>query len=226
MTDKLEHWKNVFSNAKHGHILWDGNSENPTDPSLAYTTSLRFIEHAEYLGFFKPGNKVLDLGCGNGRFATVLCEKNVYYFGLDPCEKSIEFCRSAFANYPNIKFGFIDVWNKEFNPNGQSKPENYKFPLKDESFDDIIVYSVFTHLQNLATAQNYAKEIRRVLKPGGKLFCTWYRSPPNEMSDYVGRTCYPENEIMNMLTGLQFDYTYGGHASDYYDQWGMFCTKI
>lgn len=223
--EKKAYWAKVFSDAKHGHILWDGTAKNPTDPNLAYLTSIKFTEHAEYLGFFKPNNKVLDLGCGNGRFATVMCEKDVSYVGIDPCRKSIEFCKSAFSDFNNVQFIFSDIWNEVFNPSGSIAAENYKIPFPDSHFDDVIVYSVFTHLQTLPTAQNYAKEIRRVMKPGGKLFCTWYRSPPNQITDYVGRTCYPEHEIMNMLSGLKFDHTYGGNNSEFYDQWCLFCTK-
>jgi SAM-dependent methyltransferase len=225
MIDKADQWASVFADAQHGHILWDGTAENPTDPKLAYLTAIKFVEHAEHLGSFKPGNKVLDLGCGNGRFATVLCERDVLYFGIDPCKGSIDFCESVFSVYNNVRFYYSDIWNEVFNPTGSVTAENYKLPFQDNSLDDVIVYSVFTHLQTLPAAQNYAREVRRVMKPGGKLFCTWYRSPPNPATNYVGRTCYHEYEIMNMLSGLQFDHTYGGHSSDFYDQWALFCTK-
>ena len=57
MSNKEFYWSQVFSKAKHGHILWDGNDPNGSDPSLAYKTAIHFCEHAEYLGFFKDGNR-------------------------------------------------------------------------------------------------------------------------------------------------------------------------
>lgn len=223
--NKNQYWAEIYSKAKHGHILWDGNAKNPTDPALAYETSIQFVSYAQSHGMFKTNNKILDIGCGNGRFATIFCELNVSYFGIDPCKGSIDFCKDAFKDFDNIKFSFLDVYNQVFNPDSKILPENYKFPFPNNSFDDIIVYSIFTHLQNTQSAYNYSKEIKRILKPGGKLFCTWYRSPPNQITDYVGRTCYAEHDIMNMLSGLNFEHTYGGHKSEYYDQWCLLCSK-
>jgi SAM-dependent methyltransferase len=220
-----KHWASVFARAKHGHILWDGNAENPFDPMLAHTTALDFVQFVENWGFFKKGNKILDLGCGNGRFATVFCKRDVQYTGIDPCKESIQFCQSVFGRYKQISFQFADVWNEIFNPTGSIDPSKYEIPFPNQHFDDVIVYSVFTHLQHVNVAQNYIKEVKRVLKPGGKLFCTWYRYPPTPLSQDVARTVFAEHDIMNMMNGMEVLHTYGGHSDAFYDQWCLICAK-
>ena len=47
------------------------------------------------------------------------------------------------------------------------------FPFADETFDVVFALSVFTHLLP-ESAINYAKEIARVLKHGGRAFLTFY----------------------------------------------------
>jgi ubiquinone/menaquinone biosynthesis C-methylase UbiE len=220
-----EKWAEIFSEAKCGHILWDGCVLDPYNPMHAYTGSHHFVNQATNFGFFNEGNKILDLGCGNGRMGIALSERNIELVGIDPLLPSIEFCQKVFDPYKNITWIFADVWNEVFNPSGTVKAENYRIPYNDEYFDDIIVYSVFTHLQTLKAAENYMNEVRRVLKPKGKLFTSWYRAPPNPVTDDVGRTAYYEWDILSMLHGFTCNFSYGGHSDKFYDQWALFLTK-
>lgn len=221
-----EEWAKVFSKAREGHILWDGWAEDPYDPRHAITSARQFVAQAQTFGFFRAGNRVFDLGCGNGRFGIVFSEMNLRVLGMDPVKSCIDFCKWAFAPYPNVKFQFVDLWNEVFNPSGKVAPIHYRIDADDGEFDDVIAYSVFTHLQTVEIAAHYMDELRRVLKPSGKLFITWYRSPPDpDANPTVGRTVYRECDIMSMMHGFRFDMTYGGHTGAYYDQWGMFCTK-
>lgn len=227
MTKTKEQWAEVFSTAKAGHVMWDGNAEDPYDPVHAYTTSKEFIQFGQTLGFFKKGDKILDIGCGNGRFCIPLSEMIVNYTGIDPMLEQIIFCQNAFKDYKHLKFAHCDVRNEVFNPNGSIPPEQYRFPFPDGYFDDIIAYSVFTHLQTLLVASHYMDEVRRTLKTGGKFFVTWYRSPPDPIeNNFVGRTVYHEWDIMTIMQGFKFQVTYGGHTAGFYDQWGIFCERI
>jgi SAM-dependent methyltransferase len=227
MNKTQEQWGLVFSHAKHGHIMWDGRATNPYDPTLAYSTAWEFIKFAKEQGFFKEGNKILDIGCGNGRFCIPFSEMKVDYTGIDPMREQIKFCDFAFADYPHLKFVLADIQNDVFNPKGSVPAEQYRFPFPDNYLDDTIAYSVFTHLQTLPVAQNYMKEIKRTLKPGGHFFVTWYRCPPDPVADSnVGRTVYHEWEIMTMMNGFEILISYGGHTGEFYDQWGMFCRKL
>lgn len=179
MTKTKEQWSQIFSNAKHGHILWDGRAENPYDPSLAYTTAYEFVDFAKTFGMFKNGENVFDIGCGNGRFCIPFSEMNLNYTGADPMREQILFCIDAFKDFPQLQFKHIDVYNEIFNPKGSIPVEEYEFPFPNNSLDNIISYSIFTHLQTLSAAQKYMSEIKRTLKIGGKMFISWYRSPPD-----------------------------------------------
>lgn len=222
-----EEWTKLFSKAKHGHILWDGNHPDPKNPIHVHRKSHETVNNLSRFGFFQEGASVLDLGCGNGRLCVALTEKAIKcYVGMDAMKESIDFCKETFADYAKrFAFKHMDVYNEYANPKGSVQPEHMSLPFTDEAFDNIVVYSVFTHLQNLPAASRYMSELRRVLKKGGKLFTTWYRSPPNPATTEVGRTVYPEWEIMTLLSGLKFDYTYGGHSPDFFDQWGVVATK-
>lgn len=98
-----------------------------------------------------PGEKVLDSGCGNGRFFEVLKEKGVDYFGIDISEELIKIAKQ---NYPQAKFEVANSLNLPF-------PANF--------FDKIFSLSVLHHFPSKFFRLQYLKEIRRVLKLEGLL---------------------------------------------------------
>jgi SAM-dependent methyltransferase len=219
-----EEWAKIFSKACHGHILWNGNAPDPSNPIHAYDTAHNFVSHAIHLGFFNKGNHILDLGCGNGRFGICFSEMDVTYEGVEPMKECVDFCKEAFFDYPHLNFNHTPVNSPDYGLSGNVEPLNFKLNYPDSFFDDVICYSVFTHLQTLDVAKNYIKEIKRVLKPNGNLFITFYRSPPNKSADpYFGRTVFNEWDILTILNGFDCLFSYGGHTDKFYDQWGMFC---
>jgi|688.fasta_scaffold263006_2 SAM-dependent methyltransferase len=219
-------WIKVFAKAKNGHILWDGNAADPSNPKYAIASANTFVNHGKFLGFFQDKAKILDLGCGNGRLAIPFAQKDVQYEGVEPMIECINFCKEAFAGYDHLKFHHVPVNSPEYGLSGGIEMENFTLSYDDQYFDDIICYSVFTHLKTLPIAQRYMQEIKRVLKPNGNFFVSFYRSPPNKTADpYIGRTIYNEWDIMSMLNGFDVLFSYGGHTDHYYDQWGLFCRR-
>ena len=107
---------------------------------------LKFLE--EYI---IDGEKVLDLGCGNGRLYELFKEKFVDYDGVDSAEKMIEIAKSR---YPKIKFRVADALNLPF-------PENF--------FDKVISIAVLHHIPSEEFRLQFLKEVKRVLKPEGKV---------------------------------------------------------
>ncbi len=94
----------------------------------------------------KPGERVLDLGCGTGHLAKKIQEQGAEVIGIDA---SPEMIAQAKANYPDIDFRVA---------NGAS----FSF---DEPFD-----AVFTNatLHWIHDADGVIKSVYKALKPGGR----------------------------------------------------------
>lgn len=175
----------------------------------------------------KPGDEVLDFGCGNGRLAIALLEYDVRYVGLDPFQPSIDFCRFAFDPWRDrYTFNILPIktgWTPQF----QTEPIDMRIPYGDCTFDWIAVLSVFTHLSTEPVARHYLGELVRVLKPGGVLWTTWFGSPPNELTGEFGRTVYSEDFIRKAIgdAGLKWIGDHGGTTTVQHDQWQVWTRK-
>ena len=129
------------------------------------------------LAGLSPECRVLDIGCGMGRLAAPLTrylDQHGSYTGLDIVPSAIDWCkRNITRTFPNFTFALADVLNREYNPSGRIEASAYRFPYPDDSFDVVVLMSVFTHM--LAPAmENYIHEISRVLASGGRCFATYY----------------------------------------------------
>jgi SAM-dependent methyltransferase len=129
------------------------------------------------LGDLRPDSKVLDIGCGIGRLAVPLTHylsSAGSYDGLDVVPSGIEWCNANIAaRHDNFHFTLADVFNREYNPKGRAAPAQYRFPYGDDTFDLIVLVSVFTHMLP-PDMERYVQEIWRVLKPGGRCFATYF----------------------------------------------------
>lgn len=105
----------------------------------------------------RPGDRVLDAGCGSGNMARLMAqtEPGAEIVGIDLRETYIEFARrkAASEQIPNVTFESGDV---------------RKLPFADASFD--LVWSKYL-LQWVADPLAAVHEFVRVLKPGGVLMC-------------------------------------------------------
>ncbi|MCK4968431.1 MAG: class I SAM-dependent methyltransferase, partial [Candidatus Aenigmarchaeota archaeon] len=55
------------------------------------------------------GEKVLDIGCGNGRLAKLLVEKKIDYLGIDNCAPLVKLAQENFLSYSQINFQVGDI---------------------------------------------------------------------------------------------------------------------
>src|SRR5512133_3585462 len=132
----------------------------------------RLVEFAE----LTPDANVLDIGSGMGRLAVALTSylnSNGSYEGLDIVPSGVAWCNAKIASkYPNFHFAVADIYNKEYNPGGQVAASEYRFPYEDNTFDLVVLASVFTHLLP-QDAEHYVAEIARILKVDGRCYASF-----------------------------------------------------
>lgn len=105
--------------------------------------------------YFK-GRKILDCGCGAGRFTYVLSTlRPKKIFGIDLSKENINLARKIFKN-KKISF---------------KTGNNLKIPFKSENFDFVYSSGVVHHTQNMKKA---IKELFRVCKKGGLIYLYVY----------------------------------------------------
>jgi cyclopropane fatty-acyl-phospholipid synthase-like methyltransferase len=137
--------------------------------SLVFTEEAAKIEE-EYLLKHIPLNNdlnVLDLGCGNGRWAKVLFKSLNYYVGVDFSSTFIDQAKKHFSN-DKISFYCLPA-------------QDYK---EKRRFDVIFVVGLMTYMNDNEINQ-MVDNIKSMLKPGGKIIVRNVTVEPNDKSRKV-----------------------------------------
>ncbi len=122
--------------------LWEGVPEG-LDP-LDFALRSRFLsDHV------RAGERVLDVGCGEGCFAFALARAGAKVVGIDVAAEPL---RRARVRHPELDLR-------------QVRAER-AWPLKDASFDVVWAGEVIEHVADTA---GWLSEVRRVLRSGGSL---------------------------------------------------------
>jgi 2-polyprenyl-6-hydroxyphenyl methylase/3-demethylubiquinone-9 3-methyltransferase len=122
--------------------LWEGVPEGSEPPCMSQR--LAFL-----LQRVPAGARVLDVGCGEGRFTSELLRAGRETIGIDVAEEPL---RRARAREPGIDVRLI--------------PARGPWPLEDFSFDALWAGEVIEHVADTAA---WLSQARRVLRSGGVL---------------------------------------------------------
>ena len=163
---------------------WTGQRDALTPPKgLIFTGSGDYVRQGKELvqrfvelGGLQPQHQVLDIGSGIGRVAVPLTDylsPEGGYEGFDVIRLGVKWCRRHISRrFPNFQFQYIPLNNDLYRSSGKDAA-NFRFPYPDDRFDFVVVNSVFTHLLP-AEVDNYLSEIRRVMKPGGRCYGSFF----------------------------------------------------
>jgi SAM-dependent methyltransferase len=227
-----EEWFEIYKDCKKGHI-W------PLETVCEDTYGQ--IKMVIDKGFLREDDRILDIGSGNARVAMALSSYNIKeYVGIEPIKESVEFSKNILKEQNKFRFMWISIFNEFYNPGGNILAKDFRIPLGDDHFDLTILASVFSHITKKVEIMNYLKEIYRVLKPSGRLVCSYFKSPPNEANflddaqevnlsegkKLAERVVFPEKEFMRMLKPyFSVLYKEGGETTEYHDQCVLYCKK-
>lgn len=119
--------------------------------------------------FTETGARVLDIGCGTGRVTHPLSEMGYEVTGVDVSEPMVAEARSI---YPHLDFVVGDATDLQF---------------RDAAFDYVTFsYYGLDYVHPEPERLRALREIRRVLKPGGKLVFSshnWWNMPLSALFD-------------------------------------------
>jgi SAM-dependent methyltransferase len=141
-----------------------------------HVIALEHLNNYEWHCPIRPGQRVVEIGCGVGRDAMHLPDRigDGSYLGVDIIPASIEWCRANITpRFANFDFQLLDVYNRFYNPSGSLSGADVKLPVPDGSVDRILLQSVFTHMFEIDIT-SYMQEFARVLAPEGLVFATFF----------------------------------------------------
>ena len=98
------------------------------------------------------GDRVLDLGCGNGKTSAALMEKGAVVTGIDFSPSAVRSCMDQFGG----KGTFLEA-------------DVRALPFPDGSFDKIVSVHVIEHVP-ASDISKASEEIMRALREGGTLY--------------------------------------------------------
>ena len=121
-------------------------AENETSLTNAYYTRPAIVDLAGEVA----GRRILDAGCGAGTVSAALRERGAIVSGFDRSAKMVELARQRLGADTDLRVADI----------GQP------LPYPDGAFDDAVAALVLHYLEDWSAP---LAELRRVLRPGGRL---------------------------------------------------------
>ncbi len=129
--------------SEYHESLWEGIPEGLAPPHWAARLSF-LLEHVP------AGARVLDVGCGEGRFTSALMRAGREAVGVDVAQEPLRRAHAREGEDLDLRL----------------VPAEGPWPLPDTSFDAVWAGEVLEHVADTA---GWLSEVRRVLRSGGAL---------------------------------------------------------
>lgn len=114
--------------------------------------------------------KILDLGCGNGRFYQFLKkklpEKKLSYLGIDSNQDLLKFAKEKFENNNNFELQTHDIVSSLLNESDF---------IKDKNFDAIVSFGVFHHIPSFKLRLQLLNYLKTKLSKNGLIIISLWQ---------------------------------------------------
>lgn len=107
----------------------------------------------------KDGMKILDIGCGNGRFFKHLASRAIEYVGIDANPRFVQIAQETYRNHPGQPRFFV----------GDIRTISAIPSLADQKFDIIFGIAVLHHIPTRAGRSQVLQDVKELLAVGGIL---------------------------------------------------------
>ncbi len=132
------------------------------------------------------GRRILDAGCGSGPLSAALRARGAVVTGIDASAAMVDLARQRLGEDADLHVADLGA----------------PLPFADAEFDDVVASLVLHYLEDWSGPLS---ELRRVLKPGGRLLVS-----VNHPSAYA--IVYPEADYF-AVTKYSEDYTFDGQVT-------------
>jgi SAM-dependent methyltransferase len=141
------HYVGKFENNHFKHFFLDTWAIN-------YVSTIEYLLQKIEAG---PGRRIVDIGCGDGRFSRelALAFQSSTVVGIDYSKRAIALASAMNPDIANLKFQSLDITKKH----------------SLEPFDVAVLMEVFEHLP-IEVAGNFMESVRALLKDNGVLYLT------------------------------------------------------
>ena len=166
----------LSNQGKYYDKLW---SEQLVLNSLQLRRAIKVLEYFTRAKRKNHAPRVLDLGCGDGRFTAFLGE----FAKTDGVELSQETVKNANKKYPHVNFIHGSALNVE---------------LESNTYDVVVSQEVIEHIED---QHQYIQVCERVLKKGGYLIMT---TPNKKVFNHMEGGNWSKQPIEIILTPKEF----------------------
>jgi SAM-dependent methyltransferase len=126
----------------------------------------RYLHEQTYftnLKYIQSGQKVLEIGCGEGILAVLMAKKGAIVTATDISEKNLQAAREL-SNKEGVKINFL-------------KADAERLPFEGDSFDTVVADNVLEHLpdfnKGLEEIKRVSKKYAVIALPTCFNFCAW-----------------------------------------------------
>jgi len=139
------------------HFDWYSDNDSQTYNTYERMRFWQLVDHhifAAWCEQIKPDTRLLDVGCAQGRSTFKVTAPHTTIVGFDISKRLVAQAVARARGRASMHFFVADAT---------------RMPIVDNSFDYLLIYGVLHHLPE---PEQTCREAQRVLKDGGKLFCS------------------------------------------------------